>query len=314
MNNGVWLAGLLVLAPTPVFGCVEFSIVGNAVNLPYNPFDPGNFADSFVMSVKPDAGSTATGVRFILIDTTPRGSDPQLGEDGPSVYDITWQPDRARKVFTLGADNINDLNGAFVELNGRRSVQTNFTMVIPRGQTALAGRHAEDLAVRYQCYNGRDTVGTETEQPRSNRTEYAVRVPRIVTARLAGGLRAGNIDFGDINATSLLERSVMISAQSTLPYRVKIESERGGALRRDGGGGRIGYVMQLAGLTVSDGSVVNCPLTPAPSGFSAPLSVRLSQPDVKSQPAGVYRDTITLTFKPDDGYSGNGCSTQAEGQ
>ena len=298
-----------LLLPAPSYACADFSVVGNAVDLPYNPFDAANFSDNFTIKINPAPGTTATSIRFLLIDTTPRGGLPRLGEDGPAAYDVVWQSDPSRTVFTLGSDSLNDLNGAVVEINSRRAVQTTFRLSIPRGQTALAGRQAEEFAIRYQCYAGRERLGTESEQPASNRTEYALRVPRLLTAFLSGQQTRGLIDFGTINALSSLTRSIIVSAQSTLPYSVEVASENGGAVI-SASGGRINYGLKLSGAQVTGGSTVTCPVTPAPSGYNGALEVALSRHDVASQPAGAYADTISLTFKADESFGGPQCTVR----
>lgn len=292
-------------APT----CVEFEILGRGVDRVYNPYRPFDAVDNFTVRAT-RLSSAVTSVRFLLVDSTPQGSAPKFGVDGPAEYGIDWVQDQRRQVFVTGAQALTQLNSASLSFNGRQNTETSvFRLNIPRGQTAIAGRQVERLAVRYQCFAGHDDLGGQRDQY-NGLMELSLNIPRIVSAFIGGaGQQHGEIAFGTLGTASNLSKSVSVSVMSTLPYAVDISSENGLRLQRAKlGAGEIPYKMAFAGLQVTGNATMQCPVTPMPAGESRLVQVTLDGSSVRNQPAGDYSDTITLTFRPSDGYAGNQCS------
>lgn len=288
--------------------CVEFEILGRGVDKVYNPYRPNDAVDNFTVRAT-RLSSAVTSVRFLLVDTTPQGNMPKFGVNGPADYGIDWVQDQRRPVFVTGAQAITELNSAMIMFNGRQNTETTvFRLNIPRGQTAIAGRQVERLAVRYQCFAGRDDLGSQLDQF-NGLMELSLNIPRIVSAFVGGaGQQHGEIAFGTLGSASNLTKSVSVSVMSTLPYAVDISSQNGLRLQRGRPGeGSISYRLGIAGLQVTSDATMQCPVTPMPSGESRLVQVTLDGTSVKSQPAGDYSDTITLTFRPNDGYVAGQC-------
>jgi spore coat protein U-like protein len=288
-------------------GCAQFEILDRNAPRSYDPFSPAPFVDTFQVRVQ-RTDPAVSSIRFLIIDPTPSGGSPKFGEQGPANYQIDWTPDQSRGVFTTGADSVTEFNSA--QVGFRKGVDvgvTTFLLRIPRGQQALAGREAERFEFRYRCYSGNTQYGSEGLQ-RDGLTELAISTPREVTAYVGGvNSRHGEIDFGQITTPEGRVQTISVSALSTLPYTVSLTTQNGQMLKRTTGAGAIPYTMQLSGQTVRDGSELRCPITPMPSGQSHLLTVRLDGDAVGKQPAGDYRDTITLTFLASDGVPGTSC-------
>lgn len=302
------LAGGQAFAQTSLSACVKFEILDAGVDKVYDPYKPHNVVDNFTVRMTRGSGAV-TSVRFLLVDTTPLGSDPKFGSDGPADYDIDWVQDSSRPVFVYGAQTVTELNSAMISFHGQQSTQTTVVRLsIPRGQTAIAGRQVERLAVRYQCFAGRDEIGGQLDQY-NGQMELSLYIPRIVSAYVGGiGQQHGEIAFGTLGTASNLRKNISVSVMSTLPYAIDITSENGlKLLRSRDRDGAIDYKLQVAGLDVTGPATMQCPITPMPSGESRLVEVALDPTAVKNQPAGDYSDTITLTFRPNDGYAGGQC-------
>lgn len=302
---------------TPAFAqanCVQFDVLGNGANGEYNPFNRSNASEAFQVRASRVAEGV-TGVRFILVDSTPRNGSPGFGSSGPLNYDIEWLGgDTSRTVFTAANEPLNATNGATIVFPGRQGVDVSrFRLSVPRGQAAAAGRHIENLTVRYSCLYGSNTgPSSSTEQQASLRLELSV--PSYVAAYVGGvGQSRGTIDFGTVSAnTGNLSRSIGVTALSTVPYEVTVASERGGRLRlqpKDAEG--IPYTMKFSGEDVEAGSRIVCPATPAPIGKVDPLEVTLRRNSLSKLRAGDYSDTVTLTFQPRDGSGAGACRVAA---
>jgi hypothetical protein len=287
--------------------CVQFEIVGNGVDRHYDPFKPTLLNDNFMLRIK-RLNPNATSVRFLIVDTTAAGARPVFGAGGPADYGVEWVSDTSRPVFFTGAQTLNDTNGATARFSGNQdSATTVFRVSVPPGQATVSGRLHEQFALRFQCYAGSSRIDTESEQ-RSGLTEYALRVPRTVAAFI-GGTDRGMIDFGVLGLNPVLSRTIMVTAQATVPYAIDISTDNGFNLQGTRGApGTIGYDVTIASVAVDRPATLRCPATPIPGGQQHPVQVTLRARDVRSQPAGDYGDVITLTFRTDEGYSAPSCT------
>lgn len=311
----VYIAGAALLASVwaaPAFAqgrCAQFQVIGNGARTDYNPFDPSGTQDTFDIRVE-GLNDGVKRVRFLLVDTTVGVNGPGIGPRGPADYDVRWLEDTTRTVFVVGNDLLNPTNGAEARLPGRRGVDiVRLRLTVPRGQAAPAGQHRENLQIRYQCL---DSAGLQigTQQEEVVPVEVEVEVPRFAAAYIGGiGRTRGTIEFGRIGPeTSDLQKRVSVTALSTVPYEVLVETDNDGQLRRqrrDGAG--IAYSMAYAGTEVDPGDRIVCPTTPAPMGSVEDFQVTLDRNAVAAVPAGDYSDVVTLTFSPRDVISPIGC-------
>lgn len=290
--------------------CAQFEVVGTSVTVAYNPFSSQGAAVNFAVKITRQSPSIQS-VRFLLVDGTGTANGAKLGPTGPADYDIRWVTNTSREVFVTGAQTLNPNNGATVSFanGGQGSIATtNFQLVIPRGQSALAGRSQEDLSIRYQCVSGNNS-GTVLEQMNGNVTLRAD-IPQFAAAYIGGtGQVRGTLDFGTLGAASGdVRRALSITALSTVAYGVTVSSANAGRLKRaTGEADGVAYTMEYGGRTIANGATITCPITPAPSGRSEEFAVTVDGRDALRLPAGEYRDTITLTFRPRDGFVVSSC-------
>lgn len=289
--------------------CAQFELIGNGGRVAYQPFDSSPTVETFDVRIRRLADGIS-GVRFLLVDTTPQTTGPKIGLAGPSQYEIDWLEDNTRRILVVGNEQPQPTTGAQVQFAERSGTQlTRFRFSIPAGQQAPARVHRENLTVRYQCLDAQGRqIGATQEQPAS--VELSLTVPRYVAAYIgSAGQTRGTIDFGDVGSVSAtLNRAINITALSTLPFAIKFDSENGGLLKKRAGDAQgIIYAMRYAGIVVSTGDTVVCPMTPAPMGTGEQLEVGLDRASIVTLPAGSYRDTVTMTFTPRDSASTANC-------
>lgn len=163
--------------------------------------------------------------------------------------------------------------------------------------------------MRFICYKGREEVDRGIQS--GAQVAVNLRVPeRISTFVGSPGIRRGRIDFGEIDAAGGNRiRGLIITALSTIPYDIRVATERGALKRSDRDDSSVPYSLKLSGIPVTDRSSVVCDRTPAPGGRGHNLQVELKGEDLRKAPAGAYSDIVTLTFAPRLGLSGaEGCS------
>lgn len=299
-----------MFAASPVYAarCAQFEILGNQGDDKYDPFDSRPLSKSFQIKVT-RLDKDVTSVRFLLVDETPSVGGPRLGASGPLSYDIESRQDSSRDVFVTGNEMITSLNGALAGFNKNDVDNLQFQLNVPPRQAVPAGTHSEQLTIRYQCYSGRDPVGSQEEQ-RSSTTTLELTVRRAMTAYIGGvGQTHGEIDFGTISPTTgNLSRSISVTALSTLPFDVSITSDNTGKLKRNKNETvGIDYSMNYAGVPVTSGDTLICPSTPSPTGRSEDLQVTLDRNSLATLPAAAYADVIIITFEPRDNGSATSC-------
>ena len=291
--------------------CATFETIGNGAKTTYDPFSPSPTLEFFDIKIR-RANVGVRGVRFILADTTPRGGGPGVGPLGPLRYDVTWPENTARTAFVVGNAQPMALLSPEVRLQGQgnNAVEvTRFLWTVAPGQQASAQQHRESLTVRYQCLDSQGAaLGPFQEQTFG--VDLILNVDRFAAAYIGSiGNTRGAISFGPIGAsTANLSRAIGITALSTLPYQIEVETENGQKLKRqqsatDG----IDYTMRYGGVTIADGDKVTCPITAAPTGTINQFEVTLDRASVARQAVGTYADTVTLTFTPRDTYAVTSC-------
>jgi len=302
-------------AQTAQAACAEFQVSAAELSVDYDPFDAGVLDRIFTLRVR-RLDPSATSVRLLLIDPDPAGGGAKLGPDGPANYEILWNSDTGRRVFAVGAEQPNATNGALVPFgagpSGDLATET-FRLRVPAGQGVGAGNYYQPLEVRYVCYSGDDALDSPDVQAGAQ-LGVNLNVPeRISTFIGSQGIRRGRIDFGALDVTGSGEtRGLMVTAQSTIPYEVDVDTDRGGLKRSDGDNYVLPYSMRFSGVPVSDGSRLSCSRTNAPTGRTHPLQVDINPRQAAQAPAGSYSDVITLTFGPRLGLAGGeGCAVAA---
>lgn len=297
------LTAALALAGAASAGCASFDVQPSDLRVTYNPFDNRQVSKTFSVNVRRDSGDI-TSVRFMLIDPTPHGGKPRIGQQGPDDYAITLVSDETRQVFAWGPRVLVASTGATANFSGRDDAdRVNFRLRVDAGQSATTAQAVENLEVVYECYSGRDRVGDGVQT--DNRVAVELNVSQLFGAFVAStGDDRAVLDFGELNGgAKSISQSVVVMAASTTPYNVGITTDNGGQLRLGGArtGDGIPYKMTYAGVEVRDGGNVLCPKTPAPTGVSQVLQVTADTTRANAARAGQYRDTITLTFTPRDG-------------
>ena len=283
--------------------CATFETIGNGARTTYDPFSPSPAVEFFDVKIR-RSDASVRGVRLVLADTTPRSGGPGLGPVGPLLYDISWSEETARTAFVVGSAPPMALLSPEVHLQGQGAgvEVTRFRWTVAPGQQASAQQHREMLTVRFQCLNGQGApLGPVQEQ--NFGVDLVLNVDRFAAAYIGSvGNTRGAISFGPIGAgTSNLTRAIGITALSTLPYQIEVDTDNGQKLKRQpSASGGIDYSMRFGGVAIADGDKVTCPITGAPAGTVSQFEVTLDRESVARQTTGTYSDTVTLTFTPRD--------------
>lgn len=287
--------------------CAQFETVVRGGVTNYQPFDPAPTIDTFDLRARLASG--VASVRFLLVDNSPRGGGPAIGDAGPVMYDLIWLADTSRRVLVQGQEQPVTMTGATIAPKGNSGQGTAlFQIAIPAGQEAIARRHQENLTVRYQCLDDAgQALGPVQEQYVG--VNLAVVVPAYAAAYIGSqGQTRGAIDFGDLGTGDAdVTRSIGVTALSTTPYEIHVVAERNSRLTGPGGGAEIPYRMSYGGEEVESSGRVVCPMTRAPMGTVEQFAVTLDGKAVATQPAGTYRGTVILTVTPRDLVAQAGC-------
>lgn len=293
-------------------GCVEFTAARAELQIQYDPFASGRVDRTFNLRVR-RVDDRVTSVRFFFADPDPDGAQPVVGIGGPRVYDLEWTRDAGRQVLALGGEQPNATNGALVGFGsapGGSVRNESFRVRIPAGQDASAGNYYQPLDIRYQCFSGSNALGSPQVQG-DGRVALDLRIDERIKAFIGSpGVRRGTMDFGTLTANlGKVSRTLSLTAQSTIPYEIHVDADRGALARDDKGGPSIPYSLWLSDLPVHDGSRLGCPRTNAPTGTAHILRAEVNGADAGKVAAGTYGDVLTLTFSPRTGLSGGaGCS------
>jgi len=321
MNTSRLAIGVAALALSTAAGagahaapCANFQVLGTDLHLNYDPFSPTPVDHPFLLRVRRLSPAVA-GVRFILLDATPSQGRSRIGSSGPFDYNIVWLANTGQQVFYYTNQMPNVANSVSTSFGPGPAgdVETlNFALQIPPGQPVAASRQFENIEVVYQCVTGASFGPTQIQD--DSRLRIHLSIPRYFGAYIGSpGRNRGEIDFGTLrDDTSAAEKHVAVTAVSTVPYTIAVSTDRGSELKRsehDADG--IPYTMQFANLPVQDRSMLVCPMTKTALGDTEQLKVKLAGDHLHQLHAGVYRDTITLTFTPSDtNWRGDGCTVR----
>lgn len=307
------LVGLGAALATPqaaYASCAEFRATASDLNLVYDPFSPSGIDRTFTLRTQrldPDV----TSVRIVIADPAAISRGASMGRNADLRYDIRWARDTGRTVFVSGAEQPNATNGALIEFGAGRPgdvINESFRIHIPPGQSAGAGDYYQALELRYICYNGRQELDRNIQI--GPQVAVNLSVPEKISTFVGSpGIRSGRVNFGDVDASlGDVIRNLSITALSTVPYDINVDSDRGALKRFDRDDASLPYHLTLSGFSVTDRSRIVCDRTPAPGGRNHNLRVELKAQDISAAPAGAYGDTVTLTFSPRLGLGGaNGC-------
>ncbi|WP_395337167.1 hypothetical protein WBP06_21730 [Novosphingobium sp. BL-8H] len=291
--------------------CADFRASSSELSLDYDPFNRSEVERSFTIHVR-RLDPRITAVRVVLANPGAINRGAALGRNESVRYDIRWVRDSGRTILVSGAEQPNATNGALIEFGAGATgdnVNESFRIQIPAGQGIVAGRYYQPLEVRFACMAGRDEIDRGMQL--GSQVAVDVTVPeRISTFVGSAGNQRGRIDFGDIDGSSgNVTRGLTVTAQSTVPYEIRVDEERGAMKRFDNDDAVLPYALKVSGFPVTRQSTIACSQTPAPGGRSHGVQVELSARDLQRLPAGQYADVVTLTFSPRLGLSGgDGCS------
>lgn len=169
--------------------------------------------------------------------------------------------------------------------SGRVPISDAFRVSLRRGQAVAPGSYATRFYLRTLGPNG-DVVDMRP---------FTLALDVLPSVRVSAEARV--IDLGSIHAGE--QQSLDINTFANVDYRITVQSERGWRLRQNGGAGTgIPYSLSVGNQALSPtGDSASIDMSPSASGYRAlQLGVHVNAFD--DQPAGTYRDYITIQVTP----------------
>jgi len=298
MKRFLFAAGLIAVLAQPGAAAACANFTASAPPLRYDPLSSAPVAPqpvNMMVTRQQQAGPDVVGVRFQFVDPMRGGPVFRLGSQGP-VYEII---ENGRAVI-VGATSATLMAANSVTLQfgvagqGDTVSAPGLRLEMEPAQNVAADNYVANLDVRYECLYADGAVSASMIQP--NGLNLTALVPNLISVNLAGGGKAGVIDFGGFQRS--IQRA-FVSVRSTGPYRVTTQSANGGVMRIDGMTGdnaSIAYTLSLDGRAI--GAVGDRLFQPAGAGGVDMLLEAALQDDITQKRAGLYRDEVTVTFTP----------------
>jgi hypothetical protein len=275
--------------------CAQFT--ASPINVTYDPLGTQGVSQVVrqvtLMASRNESAVTGGTAQFVDQDS----GTLRIGTSGP-IYTI--EESQKGVVVNGSAPPPTPANSFTFRFSGSGSATEpvyGIQFVIDPGQDVPAGVFSESLDMQMRCG---ESDGNQPVDLQSGVLHITVDVPSTLIASLAGGSASGTLDFGDFTGQT---KTAMVNVYSTGPYALSIASENNGAMKlagappqsSDTGNAQIGYTLTFNEHSVTPGTSVHFGRTGV-GGTGLPLSV-VAEP-VAGKRAGVYRDSITLTFTP----------------
>ncbi|MCS6622540.1 hypothetical protein N0B44_06440 [Roseibacterium beibuensis] len=298
MKRFLSAAGLIATLAQPgvAAACATFTVT--APPLRYDPLSSTPAAPqpvNVIVTRQAQVGPAVVGVRFQFVDPMRGGPIFRLGSQGP-VYDIIENG----RVVVVGATSatLTAANSVAVQFadagHGDVVGAPGFRLEMEPAQNVAADFYIANLDIRYECRYADGGVSASMVQP--NGLTLTALVPNLISVNLAGGGKAGVIDFGGFQRST---QRAFVSVRSTGPYRVTTQSANGGVMRIAGMTGEnasIAYSLTLDGHAI--GAASHRLFQPAGAGGADMLLQAALVDDISQKRAGLYRDEVTVTFTP----------------
>lgn len=170
--------------------------------------------------------------------------------------------------------------------NVTEGLQT-FYLTVPSGQVVLPGDYRVRLLAGARLNNGANSADA------SRPFDMVIRVGAAIGLAPANG---AGINLGALVDGDRAEQPVTFDAYANVPYRLRLISDYGYVLRRDGVAGAVGpnYSPILDDSLVNGAERQRDFATPPSSMWRRRHSLDVTVPTIAGQSAGTYRDYITV--------------------
>lgn len=298
MKRSLFIACALAALVQPGIASACASFVASAPPLRYDPLSGVPLPPqpvTLIVTRQPQSGPAVAGVRVQFVDPLRGGPAFTLGSQGP-VYEIVQ--DGRRIVVGAASGFLTSANSVLLTFDepgqGDTVAAAGLRLEMEPAQNVAADNYAANLDVQYECLYADGAVSASMIQPGGLR--LTALVPNLISVNLAGGGKAGVIDFGGFQRST---QRAFVTVRSTGPYRVATQSANGGVMRIAGMTGEnssIAYSLSLDGHPI--GSTGERLFQPAGAGGVDMLLEAALRDDVSQKRAGLYRDEVTVTFTP----------------
>jgi hypothetical protein len=257
----------------------------------YDPFSPVESVDSYQIAVANTGDTTCTYALLFHSDATAPRLGATLtyylsGATAPSL--VTNAPAEVAPALRTS------------QIAPSASAQSEFQLIIPRGQFAAPGRYADTLILELYALDESGRISGSPLQSATVALSYEVASIFSVNIKGADATSSTTVRFGTLAKGQ--EARVEIQARSNQDYRLDLTSDNGGVLaltpKVPGQSWSVPYTAMFGGRVVdltSGASVQNQPPTRPESDACFPLFLTIG--DVSAKRAGRYEDVITIEIR-----------------
>ena len=293
----VILASLALSAATAP--ACQLSLVGSLTQQPltYNPFQAVGATAAVSITLK-NSDSKACSAAFAFF----KAGAPQASAAGVALtYQVLNTSGRAITQASLVAPPVLPAGGnaTAITVGAKQTVTAQATISAGAGQVVGPGAYTDQLTLGvYQSAGG----GPYTKAVPDATLGVLIGVNSQMTLSTAGGGRTTTLDFG--NLVEGAARSVNLLAYANQGFHLVVSSDNAGVMKpadaaaAAGGQWRVPYtvaILKTAPIDLSQNRTVSLwPKATQRAGLTIPIDIQIGS--IKGQPAGLYRDVITISI------------------
>lgn len=277
-----FLVPLAVATPAFAADCTPtlLDVQSGRIYVAYDPFLNQDTSAAVSLDVQPgDCEDSNINFDIVSVDD-PTAAAARGYEVAPQLrVDFVDPQGRSFSNWALPGERARPRSGARVPLSDV------FRVLVRRGQAATPGTYQSQFLLRTLAEDG----SVQAERP------FTLILEALASVRIGSPLAL--LDFGTLEPGESVRLPMNTFANVT--YQIRVDSERGWRLRSDGntGDGGVPYSVWLQNTRLDGDTAAPVAVEPGANGFR-PLELGVRIEPFSSQPAGTYRDYITVEVTP----------------
>lgn len=276
-----FLVPFAVAAPAFAADCTPtlLEVQSGRIYVAYDPFLNQDTSSPVSLDVQP-GDCEDSNINFEIVSVDDPTAAAARGYEVASQLRVDFVDPQGRSFsnWALPGERARPRSGSRVPLSDV------FRVLVRRGQAAPPGTYQSQFLLRTLAEDG--TV--QSERP------FTLVLETLASVRVGSPLTM--LDFGTLEAGESVRLPMNTFANVT--YEVRVDSERGWRLRSDENvGDGVPYSVWLQNTRLDGQSAAPVAVEPGANGFR-PLELGVRIEPFSSQPAGTYRDYITIEVTP----------------
>ncbi len=276
-----FLVPFAVAAPAFADPCTPtlLEVQSGRLYVAYDPFLNQDTSAPVSLDVQPGDCESAN-VNFDIVSVDDPTAAAARGYEIASQLRVDFVDPQGRSFsnWALPGERARPRNGARVPLSDV------FRVLVRRGQAAPPGTYQSQFLLRTLDEDG----AVLSERP------FTLVLETLASVRVGSPLSM--LDFGTLEAGESVRLPMNTFANVT--YQIRVDSERGWRLRSDeNGGDGVPYSVWLQNTRLDGETASPVAIEPGANGFR-PLELGVRIEPFANQPAGMYRDYITIEVTP----------------